>query len=777
MLGILPVLFFLATVLILLLTRLGQSNPPSQNSWRDDLLDSALLGGVWLVAVTEGLGALHALNRTGLALAWGVPLPVMMSVILKRRAALKNPLRATERLSAPEGAAAGLTGFILLASLLSALLSPPNTSDALIYHLPRQVYWMQHESVAHYATDNVKQLMMPPLAEYAGVNLMILSGSDAWANLVQWFALALTLVVVSRLAAQMGAGRFGQWLAVLFAASVPMSFMQASNTKNDLITSLWACGLASIVLRVRERQRCSLWHAFLAGAALGLLLLTKGTGFVYAAPILLAAASVLARIEKTAAFRALLLAGSCALALNVAFFARNQQLFGSPLGPDLKQFGFPLMNESFSPAAVVSNLVRNVALHAGTPSEHINAVATETLARMHAWMGQPMNDERTTYLKECPFLVFYNPYDEDVTPAPAHLLAAFLLPILAYALRRKIERPFWIFLALPYVSFFLLCFLLKWQPWNARLQLPAFCLLAPAAGLLLSQDGWRKGGLLFTVCSMIALAPALLWNPRSLAGEKSVLRRTETESLFQRHPEDLRPSVEIVREISALHPSSVALKFNDEVEYPLQRMLLYGGAAPRFGSFNARFQPKGQGSEPAPDLLLTFESHALTLTHAASGTQYFLISESGPYDLYVKKGFAPSVVADWGAIPFVGWDSAAGLGPPRGPFPDLNMPVVRLAEGTRTVLVFRAEAPIENLSLRVSCMKQSEAELNVHARLNGVELASHPVPTPLTFVEWELLLPTRAGENELLLEYHGAALGTQPPALLFRRLQILPRKQ
>ncbi len=47
-----------------------------------------------------------------------------------------------------------------------ALLSPPNSWDVMQYHLPRIVHWLQNRRVSFYPTHELKQLHMPPGAEY-----------------------------------------------------------------------------------------------------------------------------------------------------------------------------------------------------------------------------------------------------------------------------------------------------------------------------------------------------------------------------------------------------------------------------------------------------------------------------------------------------------------------------------------------------------------------------------------------------------------------------------
>jgi hypothetical protein len=75
-------------------------------------------------------------------------------------------------------------GIVLTIALVMAVFSPPNNNDSMIYHLPRQILWMSNQSVFISEAPNIFMLKWPPLSEYMGVNLWILSDSDRFHNLV-----------------------------------------------------------------------------------------------------------------------------------------------------------------------------------------------------------------------------------------------------------------------------------------------------------------------------------------------------------------------------------------------------------------------------------------------------------------------------------------------------------------------------------------------------------------------------------------------------------------
>jgi hypothetical protein len=137
---------------------------------------------------------------------------------------------------------------LVLLELVLALASPPNTYDSQTYHLPRIEHWARAGSVGFYPTGVHRQITYPPGAEFLLLHLRLLTGSDALFNLLQWSCGLLCLVLVTRIAAQLGVPRRGQLLAALVVASVPMVVLQSSSTQTDLVVALWVACVATLVL-------------------------------------------------------------------------------------------------------------------------------------------------------------------------------------------------------------------------------------------------------------------------------------------------------------------------------------------------------------------------------------------------------------------------------------------------------------------------------------------------------------------------------------------------
>ena len=182
---LLPALFF---SLALVFIRMDQGEPAS--GWRKAFLFSALISGSYLVFLTEVLSLFQALNVLYIGLGWGIAIVVQALLVIRK-------IRSGARISL-DGLRPGInlaTFFVALLALQAAILAmigiiaPPSNWDALVYHMARVVFWMDHQSVAYYPANTLRQLYQPPFAEYVILHLQVLSGSDRFAFAVQWLSM------------------------------------------------------------------------------------------------------------------------------------------------------------------------------------------------------------------------------------------------------------------------------------------------------------------------------------------------------------------------------------------------------------------------------------------------------------------------------------------------------------------------------------------------------------------------------------------------------------
>ena len=768
-------------------------------AWREAALVGALLAGVWCVIGTEALSAGRALSRWPLVIWWGAGCAGLAACALWRRRSVRaaGPASAElldeERVPARRDALAiaytVAAGAFVCAALVLGALAPPNNADSLSYHLPRQVYWLEQGSVAHFPANNLRQIVMSPFSEYVGVNLMALTGGDVLHNLVQGVALLLVACGASLAARELGAGARGQAFGALAAVSLPGALMQASTTKNDVLVGVWALVLLVCAIRVMRdgawmgrdrnaRMRSVTGLVLMVGASLGLSILTKGTGPIVAFPLCAAIGiGMLVRSGWRAIVPGVAMV-ALAAALNAGPWARNAALYGGVLGPPDQDGGFALQNESHAPALVASVVIRSVAQHLGTPVEGVNRAIERAVVAAHGALGLGVNDPRVTYHASPEFGVVWWATHEDSCGGPAHVVLAGVLAcvIVGWALRRRGGggggggAPWWVIVAasMPFVMFGLMCVLLKWQFWNTRLHVPIGCVLGAVSGVMVGGRGdgvGRMSGIALAFLMSATAAPSVVMNHRrALIGPERMLDYSYQDRVYLGLGDVERERRNVDRVVASLlalpaRTVGVAMSGPGPREYLLLRALRRAGYAGRIVVFNAPFgvrEPKGR---PAPDAVVWAPYRGGQQRDRATRTFYGPHERFGPYTIFVvREGveeladlYPPSLVSIEDR--FRGWRLIDGLGDAEGPYPRLELPSVRWGLGTETRIRVRGVGRAREMMM--TCRGNGSMGQGLEVWMGEEILASHEFASARDFETIRVPLGVVRGERDIVIRYLG----------------------
>ncbi len=446
--------------------------------------------GLWtLLAVavgTEALSLLGAIHFWPVAVLW---MAIAACWVLRLRG-VKTEFRWELWVWTPVWALEGV----------AALGSPPNSNDALAYHYPRIVYWLEQGSVENFATPYLNQIMLQPLMEYVAMHLDLLSGGDRFANCVAWLSTAGYVVAASLVAKELGAGSRGQGMAALAAATLPNGILQASGMKNEALLSFLVMAAVYFALR---------WRKWMLGLAVGLACFTKGTAYLFLGPML--------PLPQVALVTAV---------VNGPFYWRNLDLSGSPLGFDSAQGDgvYVWRNEPLSARSAWSNFVRHLSEQLGGRSEASNRAVYEAAL----WLGADVYARENTWAHE-KFAPPKNANHEADANNRWHLLLALLA--LGYVLWKREWRVLAIYGGIAF-GVAGVCGYLKWQPFMARMWLPLFVVACVPVGLWLG----RCRGFVQVLVALWLLNGArrpLLDNwLRPLRGEKSIFARSREELTY-----------------------------------------------------------------------------------------------------------------------------------------------------------------------------------------------------------------------------------------------------
>ena len=438
----------------------------------------------------------------------------------------------------------------------------------MTYHLSRVMHWIQNQSLAFYPTTIPRQLYLGPGAEILILHLQILSGGDRLANFVQYAAMIGSLLGLTQIAKLLGGSARAQLFAAVGAATIPMGILQATSTQNDYVTGFWLVCFVVFGLAALKRTGWAWWA--LAGASLGLAILTKATSYMFAAPFAVWIGIGQLKRGPVPAMKAAALVGGLVLLINSGQFLRNDALYGSPLGPAGESPSLTYTNDLYTPAAFVSNVVRNVALHLAVPQfNQVNAFTERRIVQIHSLLGLAIDDPRTTWQGLRLQIAFSR--HEDLAGNPLHLLLAVgALGVLVFY-RPARSTTLALYAACILAGFLLFCLLLKWQPWNSRLHLPLFLLLMPWVAVVLDRSMPRAVVLGLLLVLMGWSLPFVFRNQsRPLLGAGSILRSSRTSQYFANSPVWETPYQQVTQQIAAGSCRQIGLRLgSDQWEYPL----------------------------------------------------------------------------------------------------------------------------------------------------------------------------------------------------------------
>jgi hypothetical protein len=571
--------------------------PNSYGYIRAAFLKSSIIYGVLIALLTEGLSIQQSLEFTSVATFWSLILALNITwlILLLHQRLSKTGSKQEfslnfQQLDNSSQIAVVTIVSILGISLVTALIAPPNNWDSMTYHMSRVMHWIQNCTVAHYPTNNLRQLSFPAEAEYIIAQLQLLAGSDRFANCVQWLAFLGSIIGTSLIINSL-AGAQAEWIGSLACASIPMAIMQSMTTQTDLTVAFWLICFAYFTFRTDTYTKVDL---FWLSASLDLAILTKPTAFFFGFTLSVILAfrvfksvfrtygKLLVTSIKTAGIGIFILFSS--LTLSVPSYWRNYQTFGTILGTE-----GGTRNAMLGLPQLISNFLKYITLNLPIPGFlqlvdliHANILKVE--------INDPDLNFSTTTLTTGTLLRTLTPH-EDFVGSPIHLVLSFLTLIAlistflkSHPSSNKAIKPLLILLLANLGGFLILCFLLKWQPWGNRLILPLFVLNSPAIAYyltyLLPEQSKRLLILLLALIAVLysltplrhpLIALPIVFPEQAKEQSQSILLLERQDIYFSGAKKDLKAAYQNAVKLVSSYPCKfVGLDLEgDDWEYPL----------------------------------------------------------------------------------------------------------------------------------------------------------------------------------------------------------------
>lgn len=478
-------------------------------NWREALIFAYLSFGLTILISTEILSIFKGLSFPPVVIFWSLCtfLAMMINICSPLKGDLKIPI--VKDLSVTEKTLLTIITCIALMTCAISLIVPPNTWDAMTYHMGRVVHWIQNKSLTFYPTSIDRQLYINPFAEYWITHFQILSKGDRFANLVQWLSAAGTLLGVSLIGKVMGLGRKGQILCAFFAATLPNFIVQSTSTQTDMVGALWTT--AAVYFLLKNIAQLNWQNTLAVSAAFILALYAKGTTAFILTPFLIwiiwhLICSLRLRSKQFLPHLAIL---ALAVAIGLgSMFIRNLIELKSPVYPGLIDSAMLPLSEV---KGILSNWTLHYTMHLRMGIPHIDNITEKAVEFLHHLLGMTVLTSPANCLK-LPFNYQDFPFNEDQVPNFMFCITLTLIAVCHIFLRKSSQL-------LPLLRIYLLCVcaalllfngLAKWSPFNGRYHVPFFILCAPLLAHFFSQH--KKMGILAIILFTLLSAPFILVN-------------------------------------------------------------------------------------------------------------------------------------------------------------------------------------------------------------------------------------------------------------------------
>ncbi|CAM3838090.1 Glycosyltransferase RgtA/B/C/D-like domain-containing protein [Flavobacterium branchiophilum] len=442
----------------------------------DVIIKTSLLFFCILVIITELLSYLNLLNFTVILFFWLLFSGINVIYLIKTKSLLKLPKFLNAQFKLFSNIEKRISFLILLffsCLLFQGLIYPPNNWDSLTYHMSRIMFWISNESVSHFQTNILRHLYQPPFSEFFILHVCLLQGNDYLANSVQLFFLLLTAVSFYTLLDITNTTRLSKLIGIVFFISTPSILLEATTTKNDIVCGFFIITTALFSIRVYLRSNVE--NFIFLGLSIGLAIFTKGTAYLFIAPIIVILALFIChniiKTKEIAIFKNIFFAFIVIFILNFNHFYRNYNIDRNILNID-KVESKMFSNDKMNIQIFTSNLLKNIGLHIIPP---FTSYYNDFIESYHQKYELDINSPDTNYYGAKYLSPKSNETHEDLVPNTLQLF--FIVLISIYILYKNLYNYKIIqILVLLIILFQLILFVgyLKWQPWHTRLHIPMF---------------------------------------------------------------------------------------------------------------------------------------------------------------------------------------------------------------------------------------------------------------------------------------------------------------
>lgn len=471
------------------------------------LIKAVIIWNLWSYFLVEILSLFNYLTKTGIMCGWIIfDIILLVDIIFRKKKIHIKCIKFTPFLVPIYIAVIVVSGL--------ALVTVPYNWDSMTYHLPRIVHWANNQSVAHYATNDIRQLVSPVLAEFINVQVYILTGNrDNFLNLLQAGSYLVCALMVYHISVKLKCEKKYSVMAMLLFMTMPIAFGEAINTQVDLFATLWLLFFTYHILDLFKEEHL-VWNrrnikiCIILAICVGFGYLSKPTVLVgMAVMLLLLLVKCLKRQDQILGLvKMSLMAILIVLLLVLPEMGRNYQTLGAISTPAV---GANQMVGTIRPNYLIVNWAKNF-VHS-IPSVYLydsQELVYKFIVALSAVLHVDMNDASISEGGMDYKIKMPPSYNHDMSTSPVILILAIMgivWCLLHIRKKRSIGNCYSVVVMGLYILF---CGIVRWQPYVGRYMLSYVALLCPLIGYQMqefanSEKGENRRGAILAVVYVI----------------------------------------------------------------------------------------------------------------------------------------------------------------------------------------------------------------------------------------------------------------------------------
>lgn len=485
-------------------------------SIREFLIWKIVIISLLIVISTEFLSFFNSINTLNIRIFWAILILVSLSLtyflkekifFLKEINLLKNNFKFE----------LFFILLILILTFINSLIYPPNTLDAMTYHMPKIMHWIQNSNINFYPTDDLRQLVMAPFSEFVILHIYLIFNSDIFSNLVQWYSMFISVITISLIAKELGSDTKFQIFTILFCLTLPMGILQSTSTQTDYVITMWMVIMVFFLIRYIKFNKTVSLLAF--GLTLALAIFTKGTSYIFALSFCIWL-GLYVLLKNRNHLKYLFLIPLIIIIINLGHFSRNINFSGNPLG--ISNETPTWLNKKFTFQTFTSNFVRNFGLNLSVPSEKLNNFTAKQITLFLNKINISTKDPDTTKI---PHRGYYIPFSfyESTAPNTLHFII-IIFSVIFFLINKQLTTIQKNYFYSVIFGFLFFSFLLIWTAQHNRLLLSFFILFSPIVSIFLLNLKISKIYKITNIVLVLYSVPYVLLNKtRPLIAELTVV--------------------------------------------------------------------------------------------------------------------------------------------------------------------------------------------------------------------------------------------------------------